>query len=89
MEGGLDFNKPLNPTDPHAGIIPRAIHQIFTTLESSDTEYSVRVSFLELYNEELIDLLGTGNENTQQLKLFEDATRYYIYFILFFLLIII
>ncbi|KAL6070961.1 kinesin-like protein KIN-5D [Balamuthia mandrillaris] len=41
-----------------AGVIPRAIHQIFDSLEVSAVDYSVRVSFLELYNEELFDLLA-------------------------------
>ena len=38
------------------------------------SEFSVRVSFLELYNEELIDLLSTGND-TSKLRIFEDSTR--------------
>ncbi len=42
----------------HAGVISRSIHQIFTYLEAHCTEYTVRVSHLELYNEELHDLLG-------------------------------
>lgn len=37
-------------------------------------EYSVRVSFLELYNEELFDLLSTGEDNSK-LRIFEDSTR--------------
>jgi len=37
-------------------------------------EYSVRVSFLELYNEELFDLLSSGVDNSR-LRIFEDSTR--------------
>ncbi len=37
-------------------------------------EYSVRVSFLELYNEELFDLLSTGEDNSK-LRIFEDSAR--------------
>lgn len=37
-------------------------------------EYSVRVSFLELYNEELFDLLSTGGDNSR-LRIFEDSAR--------------
>lgn len=33
------------------GIIPRAIHEIFQYLESRNAEYSVKASYLELYNE--------------------------------------
>lgn len=46
--------------DPGAGIIPRALHQLFEKLEASGNEFSVRVSFLEIYNEELFDLLSTS-----------------------------
>ncbi|KAL6005274.1 Kinesin-like protein KIN-5C [Asimina triloba] len=41
-----------------AGVIPRAVKQIFDTLESQNAEYSVKVTFLELYNEEITDLLA-------------------------------
>ncbi|KAM0940383.1 putative plus-end-directed kinesin ATPase [Dioscorea sansibarensis] len=44
------------PSD--AGVIPRAVKQIFNTLESQNAEYSVKVTFLELYNEEITDLLA-------------------------------
>lgn len=73
MEGLRNAHDSLDHNiTPHSGIIPRAIHQIFRSLEASDNEYTVRVSFLELYNEELGDLLGSGNE---QLKIFEDPFR--------------
>ena len=51
MEGQID--------DPELkGIIPRAVEHIFETLDArKETEYSVKVSFLELYNEQLEDLL--------------------------------
>lgn len=39
-----------------------------------DCEFSVRVSFLEIYNEELFDLLSLNMDN-QKLRLFEDSTR--------------
>lgn len=42
-----------------AGIIPRTLYRLFHTLELSRDEYSVRASFVELYNEELRDLLST------------------------------
>ncbi|AQK51620.1 kinesin-related protein8 [Zea mays] len=41
-----------------AGVIPRAVKQIFDTLERQNTEYSVKITFLELYNEEITDLLA-------------------------------
>lgn len=42
---------------------------IFSRLNKAKSEYSVKVSHLELYNEELIDLLNLENKS---LKLFED-----------------
>ncbi|THG19576.1 hypothetical protein TEA_013990 [Camellia sinensis var. sinensis] len=39
------------------GMIPRVVQQIFDTLEAQNTEYSMKVTFLELYNEEITDLL--------------------------------
>ncbi|VDD76516.1 unnamed protein product [Mesocestoides corti] len=61
-------------TDPTAGIVPRALNQIFTTLESMGCDFSVRVSFLELYNEELFDLLSSGEEYVR-LGVYDDSTR--------------
>lgn len=40
-----------------AGIIPRAVRQIFDTLDAQKADYSMKVTFLELYNEEIFDLL--------------------------------
>ena len=37
-------------------------------------EYSVRVTFLELYNEELFDLLSSG-EDSSKIRIFEDSAR--------------
>lgn len=48
---------PKGQLPPDAGVIPRAVKQIFDTLESQNAEYSVKVTFLELYNEEIMDLL--------------------------------
>lgn len=41
--------------------------------ESEGYEYSVRVSLLEIYNEELFDLLST--DDTAKLRIFEDSAR--------------
>ncbi|TRY98776.1 hypothetical protein DNTS_014433 [Danionella cerebrum] len=58
--------------DPLAGIIPRTLHQIFEMLSESNTEFSVKVSLLEIYNEELFDLLSPAPEVTERLQLFDD-----------------
>ncbi|GJW77218.1 kinesin-like protein KIN-5C [Tanacetum coccineum] len=57
-----------------AGVIPRSVKQIFDMLEGQNAEYSVKVTFLELYNEEITDLLApkeirkTGLEEKQKKK---------------------
>ena len=60
---------------PSAGVIPRAVGQIFSHLESlENSEYSVRCSFLELYNEEITDLLTSGSsiESSKPVRILED-----------------
>lgn len=39
------------------------------------SEFSIRVSFLELYNEELFDLLNPGDDSGSRLRIFEDSAR--------------
>ncbi|KAJ8013907.1 hypothetical protein DPEC_G00034700 [Dallia pectoralis] len=58
--------------DPLAGIIPRTLHQIFEKLTDGGTEFSVKVSLLEIYNEELFDLLSPCPDVTERLQLFDD-----------------
>lgn len=60
--------------DPLAGIIPRTLHQIFEKLSDNGTEFSVKVSLLEIYNEELFDLLSPNEDVGERLQLF-DAVR--------------
>nr|XP_025036083.1 kinesin-like protein KIF9 isoform X2 [Pelodiscus sinensis] len=44
----------------HRGIIPRAIQQVFRAAEKRiDQSITVRISYLEIYNETLFDLLST------------------------------
>ncbi|KAM6101624.1 kinesin-like protein KIF9 isoform 5-T5 [Theristicus caerulescens] len=48
----------------HRGIIPRAIQQVFkATADSVDPFVTVRISYLEIYNETLSDLLSTVPSN--------------------------
>ena len=66
MEGDINCEE-------NAGIVPRSVNQILQQLESSGSEFTIRVSFLELYNEELRDLLSSNND--KQLKLCEDIKK--------------
>lgn len=56
-----------------AGIIPRVLYQLFTRLGTDDSDSGVKCSFIELYNEELRDLLS-ADEGTK-VKIFEDSTK--------------
>ncbi|KAH7512980.1 kinesin-like protein KIN-5B [Ziziphus jujuba] len=56
MEGGMKNKGGDLPAE--AGVIPRAVRQIFDTLEAQNADYSMKVTFLELYNEEVTDLLA-------------------------------
>lgn len=56
MEGGGRKKNGEFPSD--AGVIPRAVKQIFDILEAQHAEYNMKVTFLELYNEEITDLLA-------------------------------
>ncbi|MBA0660865.1 hypothetical protein Goklo_012814 [Gossypium klotzschianum] len=56
MEGGMRSKGGDLPAE--AGVIPRAVRQIFDTLEAQNADYSMKATFLELYNEEITDLLA-------------------------------
>ncbi|XP_072095438.1 kinesin-like protein KIF11 [Mobula birostris] len=58
--------------DPLAGIIPRTLHQIFERLAAQGAEFSVKVSLLEIYNEELFDLLSPSADVGERLQMFDD-----------------
>uniref|UniRef100_A0A914VQU9 Kinesin-like protein n=1 Tax=Plectus sambesii TaxID=2011161 RepID=A0A914VQU9_9BILA len=63
-------------TDPKAGIIPRALHHLFNELEKQEAdEYTVRISYVELYNEELMDLIGAADLEQTRLRIYEDPMR--------------
>eukprot|EP00871_Galdieria_phlegrea_P003520 jgi/Galph1/4169/GphlegSOOS_G2797.1 len=59
---------------PTAGVIPRAIRHIFHHLQAIHAEYTVRVSYLELYNEQLTDLLGIEG-NDVEMRIYEDPQK--------------
>ncbi|XP_054007710.1 kinesin-like protein Klp61F isoform X1 [Hylaeus anthracinus] len=61
--------------DTTAGMIPRSLSHLFDELQLLQAqEYTIRVSFLELYNEELFDLLST-NDDGSKIKLYEDTSK--------------
>lgn len=73
MSGDISDQLPIPDS---AGIIPRVLHTLFARLNDEDVEKvenSVKCSFIELYNEELRDLLTT-DDNTK-LKIFDEANK--------------
>ncbi|KAL0409822.1 UNVERIFIED_CONTAM: Kinesin-like protein KIN-5B [Sesamum latifolium] len=78
MEGGMRNKGGELPAE--AGIIPRAVRQIFDTLEAQNADYSMKVTFSELYNEEITDLLAqedqlksTDDRQKKPISLMEDG----------------
>ncbi|KAM0786698.1 hypothetical protein ACM66B_002142 [Microbotryomycetes sp. NB124-2] len=53
MEGDLSLARGISTS---AGIIPRTLYSLFAKLAEDKSDFSVRCSFVELYNEELRDL---------------------------------
>ncbi|ESW32930.1 hypothetical protein PHAVU_001G029600 [Phaseolus vulgaris] len=63
----------MNGSETDAGVIPRAVGDIFGTIETmSDREFLIRVSYMEIYNEEINDLLVVEN---QKLQIHESLER--------------
>ncbi|XP_042852344.1 kinesin-like protein KIF17 isoform X2 [Panthera tigris] len=51
------------------GIIPRAFEHVFESIQCAEnTKFLVRASYLEIYNEDVRDLLGTDSKQKLELK---------------------
>ncbi|UKZ75548.1 hypothetical protein TrVFT333_003235 [Trichoderma virens FT-333] len=68
-----DMSDTLGMLSDEAGIIPRVLQQLFNKLEIEGSDNCVKCSFIELYNEDLRDLLSL--EENAKLKIFDDASR--------------
>jgi kinesin family protein 11 len=55
------------------GMIPRALSHLFDKLRTQQTEFVMRVSYLELYNEELCDLLST--DDSAKIRIYDDVNK--------------
>ena len=66
--------------DELKGIIPRVIEQIFVNVENSDPaiEYSIKVSYVEIYMERIRDLLEPAKVNLQLREDFKGGKGIYI-----------
>ncbi|XP_018427640.1 PREDICTED: chromosome-associated kinesin KIF4A [Nanorana parkeri] len=55
------------------GVIPRVVKALFREIEQRDDwEFLLRVSYLEIYNEEILDLLFTPRDKTCPISIRED-----------------
>ncbi|XP_052859833.1 kinesin-like protein Klp61F [Anopheles cruzii] len=59
--------------DTSTGVIPRAVNHLFDELRMTNLEFSMRISYLELYNEELCDLLST--DDSVKIRIFDDVQK--------------
>ncbi|KAI9179346.1 Kinesin-like protein kip2 [Blastocladiella emersonii ATCC 22665] len=61
-------------TDSEPGVIPQAVHDVFQYIKLSEgrREFLLRVSYLEIYNESIRDLLAP---DTRDLRIHEDRKR--------------
>ncbi|XP_073304837.1 kinesin-like protein KIN-7N [Primulina huaijiensis] len=56
----------MNGTENDPGIIHRAVKDIFANIQqASDREFLIRVSYMEIYNEDIIDLFAVENQKLQ------------------------
>ncbi|EJU00174.1 kinesin-domain-containing protein [Dacryopinax primogenitus] len=73
---GADLPPPSIGSQPPAssGIIPRALHSIFSRLPDGrgGASFEARVAYVELYNEDLIDLLVEEGEGRREVMIRED-----------------
>lgn len=68
-----DVSETLGILSDEAGIIPRVLKALFDKLQVDSGENCVKVSFIELYNEELRDLISV--EESAKLKIYDDVKK--------------
>lgn len=68
-----DMSSTFGMLSDEAGIIPRVLNALFKKLDDEEIENCVRCSYIELYNEELRDLLAP--DDGPKLKIYDDNSR--------------
>lgn len=65
----------INGDENERGIIPKSIRHIFGCIDASDKDkkFLVRCSYLEIYNEQILDLLSKNH--SQNLPIKEDPNK--------------
>ena len=76
MMGPSSALDPSSPDSELRGIIPRAVRHIFGFVGSADQgiKFLVRCSYLEIYNENILDLLASRNSQ-EHLQIKEDPNK--------------
>jgi kinesin family protein 11 len=65
MQGDVSLT-PLSTPTSDAGIIPRVLHRLFSLLDAGPSaDYTVKCSYMEIYNEELRDLLAADYNSSR------------------------
>ena len=78
MMGPASSLQPGSANEDDKGIIPRAVRHIFGFIDGADKgiKFLVRCSYLEIYNENILDLLSHTNKKDQQhLQIKEDPNK--------------
>ncbi|CAK6981957.1 FKIF6%2C partial [Scomber scombrus] len=74
-----DQQELARPTPCWAGLIPRAVREVFNLVRAKDEEegwdYSTGMSYLEVYNEKVFDLLSP---NSRDLPIREDKDKNFL-----------
>lgn len=78
---GVVTDDPVPGAEDLKGIIPKSVRHVFGCIDGSSggKKFLVRCSYLEIYNEQILDLLcfASGNKNTtgENLKVKEDPNK--------------
>ncbi|CCG80808.1 putative Kinesin family protein [Taphrina deformans PYCC 5710] len=66
----------MQGTQSEPGVIPLAVRDLLrTTSRMCDKRYTLKVSYLEIYNERIRDLLNDSLEDTDEIKIRDDPKR--------------
>lgn len=61
-------------SEEHKGLIPRSFQHVMGLLDGSkDRKYLIRCSYIEIYNEEIRDLLSSDSKQKRELKENQDG----------------
>ena len=59
------INEKILKNNKYSGIMPKSINYIWSTVSNRPQKFYIKVSFLEIYNEQINDLLNPSNSNLQ------------------------